>query len=101
MFNHILSPLSQFEVLNLIGLNSPLLGNIHISITNISLYSVIILIIIVGLHLLGNNENKIIPNKWSISLESSYASLSTMVKEQVGSEKYIPFIYSIFFNDLI
>jgi len=101
MFNHILSPLSQFEVLNLIGLNSPLLGNIHLSITNISLYSIIILILIVGLHILGNNENKLIPNKWSISLESSYASLSTMVKEQVGSEKYIPFIYSIFFYILI
>ena len=53
-----LSPLSQFEVLNLIGLNSPLLGNMHISLTNISLYSLFILIIIIGLHLLGNNENK-------------------------------------------
>jgi len=101
--NIILSPLSQFEVVNLIGLNSPLLGNLHISITNISLYSIFILIILIGLHLLGNNENKIIPNKWSISLETSYASLSTMVKEQVGSqsEKYIPFIYSIFFFILI
>lgn len=101
--NIILSPLSQFEVVNLIGLNSPLLGNIHITITNISLYSIFILIIIIGLHLLGNNDTKLIPNKWSISLETSYASLSTMVKEQVGSqsEKYIPFIYSIFFFILI
>ncbi len=101
--NIILSPLSQFEVVNLIGLNSPLLGNIHITITNISLYSIFILIIILGLHLLGNNDTKLIPNKWSISLETSYASLSTMVKEQVGSqsEKYIPFIYSIFFFILI
>jgi F-type H+-transporting ATPase subunit a len=97
------SPLSQFEVLNLIGLNSPLLGNMHISLTNISLYSLFILIIIIGLHLLGNNENNLVPNKWSISLETSYASLSTMVRDQIGiqSEKYIPFIYSIFFFILI
>lgn len=61
--NMILSPLSQFEVLNLIGLNSPLLGNTHITLTNISLYSIFILLIVLGLHILGNNENKIIPNK--------------------------------------
>jgi F-type H+-transporting ATPase subunit a len=59
----ILSPLSQFEVLNLIGLNSPLLGNLHISLTNISLYSLFILTIIIGLHILGNNENNLVPNK--------------------------------------
>ena len=99
----ILSPLDQFEVGNLIGVNAPLLGYLHINLTNLSLYSIFILIIILGLHILGNNEYKLIPSKYSISLESSYASLSTMVKEQVGSqsEKYIPFIYSLFFFILI
>ena len=104
MFNlFILSPLDQFEVGNLIGVNAPLLGYLHINLTNLSLYSIFILIIILGLHILGNNEYKLIPSKYSISLESSYASLSTMVKEQVGSqsEKYIPFIYSLFFFILI
>jgi F-type H+-transporting ATPase subunit a len=104
MFNlFILSPLDQFEVVNLIGVNAPLLGYLHINLTNLSLYSIFILIIILGLHIYGNNEYKLIPSKYSISLESSYASLSSMVKEQVGShsEKYIPFIYSLFFFILI
>lgn len=99
----ILSPLSQFEVVNLIGINAPLLGYLHINLTNLSLYSIFILLVILGLHILGNNDYKLIPSKWSISLESSYASLSTMVKEQIGSqsEKYLPFIYSLFFFILI
>ena len=99
----ILSPLSQFEVVNLIGVNAPLIGHLHINLTNLSLYSSFILLIILGLHFYGNNDSKLIPSKWSISLETSYSSLSAMVKEQVGpqSEKYIPFIYSLFFFILI
>jgi F-type H+-transporting ATPase subunit a len=99
----ILSPLSQFEVVNLIGMNAPVLGHLHINLTNLSLYSSFILFIILGLHFYGNNDSKLIPSNWSIFLESAYASLSTMVKEQVGtqSEKYIPFIYSLFFFILI
>jgi len=99
----ILSPLSQFEVVNLIGLNAPILGYLHINLTNLSLYSIFILLVVLGLHFFGNNDYKLVPSKWSISLESSFASLSTMVKEQIGSqsEKYLPFIYSLFFFILI
>jgi F-type H+-transporting ATPase subunit a len=99
----ILSPLSQFEVVNLIGVNAPILGYLHINLTNLALYIIFVLIIIIGLHINGNNDLKIVPNKWSISLESSYASLSTMVRDQIGSlsERYFPFIYSLFFFILI
>ena len=100
---YIFSPLSQFEVTNLIGINAPILGNLHIDLTNLSLYSIFVVLIIVGLHVFGDNDNKIIPNKWSISFESSYASLNTMVRDQINTnnEKYFPFIYSIFFYILI
>jgi F-type H+-transporting ATPase subunit a len=99
----ILSPLSQFEVINLIGVNAPILGHLHINLTNLALYAIFIITIILGLHIYGNNDSKLIPNKWSISLESSIASLSTMVREQIGvtNEKYFPFIYSLFFFILI
>nr|WDS46451.1 ATP synthase F0 subunit a [Cyathus striatus] len=99
----ILSPLGQFEVSSLLGLNIPLLGEMHLSLTNLGLYSIFILLVVIGLHYYGNNESKLIPNKWSISLESSFASLSSMVREQVGthSEIYLPFIYSLFFFILI
>lgn len=100
---YIFSPLNQFEVTNLIGINAPVLGNLHLNLTNLSLYSIFVVLTILGLHIYANNDNKIIPNNWSISLESSFASLNTMVRDQIGvnSEKYFPFIYSIFFYILI
>ena len=100
---YILSPLSQFEVVNLLGFTAPVLGYLHLNLTNLALYTIFILVIVLGLHINGNNDSKLIPNNWSISLESSYASISTMVKEQIGSnsEKYIPLIYSLFFFILI
>lgn len=99
----ILSPLSQFEVTNLIGVNAPILGHINISLTNLALYTIFILLIVVGLHYYGNNDYNLVPSKWSISLESSFASLNTMVREQIGNhnEIYLPFIYSLFFFILI
>ena len=99
----IFSPLSQFEVSNLIGVNAPLLGNLHLNLTNLSLYSIFVVITILGLHIYANNDNKIIPNNWSISFESSFQSLNNMVREQIGAnmEIYFPFIYSIFFYILI
>jgi F-type H+-transporting ATPase subunit a len=50
---------------------------------------------------LANNETKLLPSKWSILLESFYASLNSMVKEQIGKEIYLPFIYGLFFFILI
>lgn len=99
----IFSPLSQFEVTSLIGFNAPIIGNFNLSITNFSLYTFLTLFLIIGLHFYGDNESNLIPNKWSISLESSFASLSSMVRDQIGSssELYLPFIYSIFFFVLI
>ena len=100
---YINSPLSQFEVTNLIGINAPIFGHFNIVLTNLALYALFIFLIVIGLHYFGNNDSKLIPNKWSISLESSFASLSSMVREQIGSqnEKYFPFIYSLFFFILI
>ena len=60
--NFILSPLSQFEVLSLISVNAPILGYINISLTNLGLYALLAISIIVGLHVYGNNDSKIVPN---------------------------------------
>lgn len=95
------SPLEQFEVTSLLGLNAPILGYLNISITNLALYSLLVLFIIVAIHYISNNENKLVPSKWSISLESLFASINSMVKEQLGKEVYLPFIYSLFFFILI
>ena len=95
------SPLEQFEVTSLLGLNAPVLGYLNLSLTNLSLYSILVLFLIVGIHYMGNNETKLVPSKWSIALESLFASIGSMVREQLGKEVYFPFIYSLFFFILI
>jgi F-type H+-transporting ATPase subunit a len=60
---NIISPLDQFEVTSLIGLNAPIFGYINISLTNLGLYSFLILSVIISLHYFSNNNNKIIPSK--------------------------------------
>src|ERR1700743_3470992 len=97
------SPLEQFEVINLISLNLPILGYWNLTLTNLGLYSIVIFTIIIGLHILGNNETNLVPSRWSIGLESSFASLSSMVRSQIGNsnEQFLPFIYSLFFFILI
>ena len=99
----LLSPLSQFEVNSLIGLNAPIIGLLNISLSNLGLYTILTLVTILGLHIYGNNDSTLIPSKWSIAFESSFQSLGTMVRDQIGSlnEVYLPFIYSIFFYVLI
>ena len=98
---YINSPLEQFEVISLLSLDAPIFGYIGLTLTNLALYSFLIFILIVGLHFMGNNETKLLPSKWSILLESLFASINSMVREQIGREIYLPFIYSLFFFILI
>jgi len=93
------SPLEQFEVNDLISLDFPLFGHIHLSLTNIGFYVLLTLFIVIGFHTAGFNNGNLVPNRWSLSLESSYASLHNLVKGQVGeaNERYLPFLYSLFF----
>ena len=36
-FNEITTPLDQFEIRDLLSVNAPILGNLHVSLTNIGL----------------------------------------------------------------
>lgn len=93
------SPLDQFEIRDLFSLNANLLGNIHISLTNIGLYLTISTLIILTYSLLASNSNKIIPNNWSISQESIYATIHSIVINQINPTRgqiYFPFIYALF-----
>lgn len=99
----ITSPLEQFEVTSLIGLNAPIFGYLNLTLTNLALYCILVLLLVISLHVLANNNTKIVPSKWSVVLESSFASINTMVRDQIGStnEIFLPFIYSLFFFVLI
>ena len=49
------SPLDQFEVINLISLNAPILGGLNLSLTNLGLYSLIVLTILINSTRITNN----------------------------------------------
>jgi F-type H+-transporting ATPase subunit a len=98
------SPLDQFEIINLLSLDAPILGNLHISFTNIGLYLTLGTIFILSLSLLATNYNKVISNSWSVSQESLYATIHSVVVNQINSTKgqiYFPFIYTLFIFILI
>ena len=100
----VLSPLDQFEIMDLISIDFNILNNNHISITNIGLYLTISTIIILGINKLATNYNKLISNTWSINQESLYATIHSIVINQINSNKgqiYFPFIYALFLFILI
>jgi F-type H+-transporting ATPase subunit a len=65
MFKHeiIISPLDQFEIRNLFSIDTPLLGNINLSITNIGLYMAIATFLAFTISVLATNYSRITPNK--------------------------------------
>lgn len=93
------SPLEQFEVTSLVSLQLPVLGYTHLSLTNLGLYTIIAVFLSLAFHFMSSNNKSVIPSRWSISLESSFASVHGLVKAQIGAanEVYLPFIYSLFF----
>ena len=98
------SPLEQFEVTAPFGsFNAPILGDFNLSLTNLGLYAIITTFLVLGMHIIANNSFKLIPSKWSVALESAYASVQGMVRDQIGAnnEIYTPFIYSLFFFILL
>ena len=100
----VLSPLDQFEVRDLFSINANLLGNLHLSLTNIGLYLSISIFIILTYSLLATNSNKIIPNNWSISQESIYATVHGIVVNQINSNKgqmFFPLMYVLFIFILV
>ena len=92
-------PLDQFTVKELVGLKFEILGKFYLAITNISLYLALVLAVIIAIFYFGDNDSKLVPNKWSIVLETFFASLKGMVKDQIGLayEVFLPLIFSIFF----
>ncbi len=100
----IYNPLEQFNIQDLIFINLPLISNLHISITNIGLYLTIGFLIFYSINILSTNFNKIKSNNWSISQESLYATIHSIVINQINSSKgqiYFPFIYTLFIFILI
>jgi len=103
-YTYISSPLNQFEIRNLLSLDAPILGDLQISLTNIGLYLTIGAFAVLTLNVLSTNYNKVISNSWSISQESLYATIHSIVTNQINPTRgqiYFPFIYTLFIFILI
>ena len=98
------SPLDQFTIRNLLSIKMDLLGNVNIAITNIGLYLFITTCLIMMLYLLATNFNLTTPNNWSLSVESIYATVYSIVINQINANKgqmFFPLISSLFIFILI
>jgi F-type H+-transporting ATPase subunit a len=81
-----------------------ILGNLHISITNIGLFLTLGAFFILVLSLLSTNYNRLVSNNWSISQESLYATIHSIVTGQINpksGQMYFPFLYTLFIFILI
>jgi F-type H+-transporting ATPase subunit a len=100
----IYSPLNQFEVRDLLFIDMPILENLHLSITNIGFFLIIGTFISIILNLSTTNFNKLVSNEWSIGQESLYATIHSIVTNQINPKMgqiYFPFIYTLFLFILI
>ena len=100
----IISPLDQFEIRSLISLDAPLLGNMYISLTNIGLYLTIGAFVAFSFSIIATNYTRVVSNNWSIGQESLYATVHSIVVNQINGKNgqiYFPFIYALFIFILI
>ena len=73
------TPLDQFEIKEFISIYWFLFVNIKMSLTNIGLYLIISVWLIFTISVLTSNNNKILPNKWSIWQESMYQTIHNII----------------------
>ena len=98
------SPLDQFIIRDLFSIKGDLLANIQISLTNIGLYLLITTFLIFIYYLLATNYNILTPNAWSLSQESIYQTVYSIVVNQINANKgqmFFPLISALFIYILI
>jgi F-type H+-transporting ATPase subunit a len=95
----IISPLDQFDIRDLISINAPVFANLNISISNIGLYLTIAGLITISFNIISTNYNKLVSNNLSAGKESIYATVHSIVINQINDKNgqiYFPFIYALF-----
>lgn len=98
------SPLDQFTIRNLFSIKIDILNNMNFALTNIGLYLLITIVIIFIFYSLATNYDYSTPNKWSLSHESIYSTVYSIVINQINAKKgqmFFPFISALFIYILI
>ena len=99
-----ISPLDQFDLRNLLSIDAPLLANINLSLSNIGLYLCVCALIIECLNVYATNHNKVLPDSWLVNQESLYATVHSIVINQINANKgqaYFSFIFALFIFTLV
>jgi len=97
------SPLDQFIIRDLITLDLPIFNNIHLSLTNIFIYLIISLFIIITFNSMTNKYVNILYRNWNLSKECINDTIMNIVKSQINKNGliYLPFILTLFMFILI
>jgi len=98
------SPLDQFIIREFFSIEGDLLSNVKISLTSIGLYLIITTFIIFIICLLATNYNISTPNNWSLSQESIYSTVYSIVVNQINMFKgqmFFPLIFALFVYILV
>jgi len=98
------SPLDQFVIRDLFSIKADVLANMQISLTNIGLFLLITTFIIFMFYLMTTNYNLSTPNAWSISQESIYFTVYSIVVNQINANKgqmFFPFMSALFIYILV
>ena len=93
------SPLDQFFIREYITLFIILLSNLKLSFTNMGFYLTLAAFISSILNMIATNFRKLVSNLWSSSQESIYATIHSIVINQINAikgQQYFPFIYVLF-----
>jgi F-type H+-transporting ATPase subunit a len=98
------SPLDQFVIRDLFSVKADFLANLQISLTNMGLYLIITTFIISMFYVLATNYDNSTPNRWSISHETIYATVYSIVVNQINANKgqmFFPLISGLFIYILV
>lgn len=57
------SPLEQFEVTSLVNVQLPVLGYMNFSLTNLGLYTLITVYLVLAFHFIASNNKQLIPSR--------------------------------------
>ncbi len=92
------NPLEQFLINDIISISLPIFSIPKLSLTNIGLYIIISIIIIVTLSKTVLSIRSIIGDKNILIKESLYDTVHKIVKDQIGVENeiYLPYLYTLF-----
>jgi F-type H+-transporting ATPase subunit a len=104
LLNTNFNPLEQFEIRDFITLDAPLFLNTHISFTNISMYLITSMILIILINLLTNRFSSLTYKNWLLSKECIYDTVYGITIDQINKKEgqiYFPFIFTLFLFILI